>query len=363
MADEIKYKPVPVSNMPEATNTKGFWIFGSKEDNGVLKSVRFAFDKITSLFGVSQIDGDSITLVPSLKLFTEKTQLATEAANGLMSKEQYNFIENMTTNMQDLVNAVAAIRGYENTYETQAVINYENEQPMKLATAASIRKYTAVNPSYRIQTDCYVTADVSIAENNKDGVCMLGYLLPKSKQLVNIYVNGSDRFSIRDNTLPYTLLVISSNPSFSMVSFIGTKAKGVNLDGVVGLKTIYAQDNYELTEFNFKRNRLLEYSYTHSCTKIKRAEYGSSKLIQINLQGCLLLETISNTENMTSLKLLNITGCAAVKKSSFLSFMAMWNSQVASTAGAVKIAKTLYDQLTEAEKNEITDKNITIQFE
>jgi|GEM_PF-5883949 hypothetical protein len=69
MADIKKKK---VSELPEATDPSGFWIFGSKTVGGVITSVRFAFDKITSLFGVSQEKGQSITLAPSQKLFTDE---------------------------------------------------------------------------------------------------------------------------------------------------------------------------------------------------------------------------------------------------------------------------------------------------
>ncbi|MFR9164993.1 MAG: sialate O-acetylesterase [Dysgonomonas sp.] len=70
MANNIKKRKV--SELPEATDTSGFWIFGSKTIGGAVTSVKFAFDKITSLFGVTQETGQSITLAPSQKLFTNK---------------------------------------------------------------------------------------------------------------------------------------------------------------------------------------------------------------------------------------------------------------------------------------------------
>lgn len=66
---DIKTKKV--SELPEATDTSGFWIFGSKTVNGVVSSVKFAFDTIASLFGLTQEKGQSTTLAPSQKLFTE----------------------------------------------------------------------------------------------------------------------------------------------------------------------------------------------------------------------------------------------------------------------------------------------------
>ncbi|MFT4221994.1 SGNH/GDSL hydrolase family protein [Dysgonomonas sp.] len=70
MATNIKKKKV--SELPEATDTTGFWIFGSKTVGGAVTSVKFAFDKITSLFGVVSEFGQSITLAVSQKLFTEE---------------------------------------------------------------------------------------------------------------------------------------------------------------------------------------------------------------------------------------------------------------------------------------------------
>lgn len=58
-------KQKKVSELPEASDTTGFWIFGSKTIGGVVTSVKFAFDKITPLFGVSQTIGTSTTAAPS----------------------------------------------------------------------------------------------------------------------------------------------------------------------------------------------------------------------------------------------------------------------------------------------------------
>lgn len=68
----MSIKRKKVSELPEATDTSGFWIFGSKTIDGVVESVKFSFDKITSLFGVSQEKGQDTTLAPSLKLFTDE---------------------------------------------------------------------------------------------------------------------------------------------------------------------------------------------------------------------------------------------------------------------------------------------------
>lgn len=68
---EIKKKKV--SEMTEETNTEGFWLFGYNENRPIEdRSVKFAFDKITSVFGVTQEKGQSTTLAPSLKLFTDE---------------------------------------------------------------------------------------------------------------------------------------------------------------------------------------------------------------------------------------------------------------------------------------------------
>lgn len=80
MATNIKKKKV--SDLSEATDTAGFWIFGSKTVGGVVTSVKFAFDSIKSLFGISQDKGQSTTLAPSLKLFTDETNLKADKVNA-----------------------------------------------------------------------------------------------------------------------------------------------------------------------------------------------------------------------------------------------------------------------------------------
>ena len=74
-------KKKKVSELPEATDTTGFWIFGSKTVGGVITSVKFAFDNIIPLFGISQDKGQSITLAPSLKLFSDETDKKADAKN------------------------------------------------------------------------------------------------------------------------------------------------------------------------------------------------------------------------------------------------------------------------------------------
>lgn len=79
-----KYIETKVSELAEATDTTDFYIFGSKTINGVVTSVKFLFNNITSLFGVSQEKGQDIILAPSLKLFSDEI-LRLDSA-----KEYYN---------------------------------------------------------------------------------------------------------------------------------------------------------------------------------------------------------------------------------------------------------------------------------
>lgn len=85
MATNIKKKKV--SELPEATNTTGFWIFGSKTVAGVVTSVKFAFDNIVSLFGVTQDKGQSVTLAPSQKLFTDEIDSKTNKGNYINASQ------------------------------------------------------------------------------------------------------------------------------------------------------------------------------------------------------------------------------------------------------------------------------------
>ena len=64
MSEQIK--TTTVDQLPEETNTNGFYLFGYNVNRAVGKrSVKFAFDKITKLFGFSQEIGTSITTAPS----------------------------------------------------------------------------------------------------------------------------------------------------------------------------------------------------------------------------------------------------------------------------------------------------------
>jgi hypothetical protein len=47
MAENIKVAPIPLSELPEINEPKGFWIFGSKdESNGTVTSGKYKFDNL-----------------------------------------------------------------------------------------------------------------------------------------------------------------------------------------------------------------------------------------------------------------------------------------------------------------------------
>lgn len=87
-----KYIETKVSELTEITDTTGFYIFGSKTVGGTWTSVRFAFDKITSLFGVTQDKGGSLTLAPSQKVWTDDLLKKFNTPNALLKTIASSYI-------------------------------------------------------------------------------------------------------------------------------------------------------------------------------------------------------------------------------------------------------------------------------
>lgn len=116
MATNIKKKKV--SELPEATDTNNFWIFGSKTVGGVATSVKFAFDKITSLFGVTQETGQSITLAPSQKLFTDEIDKVEKALGkeGGGTETEIMAFSNVTANISSIPGGQWFYENYELLY-------------------------------------------------------------------------------------------------------------------------------------------------------------------------------------------------------------------------------------------------------
>lgn len=92
MSEQIK--TTTVDQLPEATDTKNFWIFGYKSDNPVGKrSVRFAFEKIQKLFGVENAMGTSTTVAPSqFAVKTNYNKLVEGIAEVFMYAENVNLV-------------------------------------------------------------------------------------------------------------------------------------------------------------------------------------------------------------------------------------------------------------------------------
>ncbi|MFV0325584.1 MAG: hypothetical protein ACK5LF_14595 [Bacteroides xylanisolvens] len=71
MADNNKLIPKKGSEFDEITDPSGASFMGFKSVAGVLKSIRITFENMAALFGISQASGQSTTLAPSLKLFSD----------------------------------------------------------------------------------------------------------------------------------------------------------------------------------------------------------------------------------------------------------------------------------------------------
>jgi hypothetical protein len=124
MAD-IQYTPKKVSELPEAINTDGFWIFGSKTVNGVLTSVKFAFNNIISLFGVTSGRGNSETLVMSQKSVTQElTGLENQVSGaiGQVTEIISGIISEVNGVVENGINEINAAASIENLYNVTVQI-------------------------------------------------------------------------------------------------------------------------------------------------------------------------------------------------------------------------------------------------
>lgn len=90
MSDQIK--TTTIDQLPEETSTNGFWILGYNATRGVGKrTVRFAFDKIQKLFGVSNKLGISTTTAPSESLVRNLiTDFSAALAKSTMVVPRFN---------------------------------------------------------------------------------------------------------------------------------------------------------------------------------------------------------------------------------------------------------------------------------
>lgn len=160
MATNIKKKKV--SELPEAMDTTGFWIFGSKTVAGVVTSVKFAFDNIVSLFGISQEKGQSLTLAPSQKLFTD-----------VINSIENNYLANDTTYVPNNIIATNWVQGSVNSSGVEDTALNRIKTTLTVLPSIKVVSLSAVS-GYRYSIiwyesnniDTFIKSDFNLTDSN-----------------------------------------------------------------------------------------------------------------------------------------------------------------------------------------------------
>lgn len=379
MAEEYKLIPKKVSEFPEASTINDSFVIGVDKEG---KSVKVPIALLKGNQGDAPTIGANgnwwvggkdtgfpargqdgeVTAAQLKEAFSSVENLASATNNGLMSIEHFNFIEDMATNMQDLIDAVKAssIRD-EEAFESMAVLTFNNDAPREISQVFRIRGVSDIM-SMKIKSKEYISPKETISAAK--GVTVIpSVCLTATNDVMQVYFTGSDIFAIQNAETEILTHVALFDPKKKIAGFtcMKSKLKAYDLSFAKGVSTIYSQDMPNLEILPLNDNLALSSLFAFNNPKLKSVYLAGSRLKEARLYSCVLLTNLTVSNDMPDLITLELQ-TTAINKSTLMLIEAKWLSRVGKTVGSLKVSKNLYNELTDEDKLLFVNKNITIQF-
>lgn len=377
-------KTTTIDQLPEATSLDGLYVFGYSPKNAVGKrSVKTPINLLKGNQGDAPIIGANgnwwiggkdtgkpargqdgeVTTVQLKEAFGSVENLASATNNGLMSIEHFNFIEDMATNMQYLIDAVkASSEKDEDKFDTMAVLAFTNDAPTKLSRLFRLRNGVGAM-ALKIKGKEYSSPTETIVDV-KGSAMISDILLANANDVVSVYFTGADAFAIPNMETDKLTHISLFDPKKKLIGFTcnSTKLLSFDLSGAKGITSIYCQQMPNLEMLSLGENIALVNLIAFQNTKLKSVILAGGYLKEVRLYSCTLLTDLTVSNDMPDLTTLDLKK-TAINKSTLMLIETKWLSRVGKTAGSLKVSKILYDELTDEEKLLFVNKNITIQFE
>ena len=360
MSEQIK--TTTVDQLPEATSLDGLYVFGYASKNAVGK--RSVKAPITLLKGNTGAKGEAgkdgkdgeITTEQLAVALRDSKYLATATENGLMSIEQFNFIEDMATNMQGLINAV---KGQD--YKVRFEFKFQPDYNVALGI---INTFASSTLSAGQNVDALVKLKTSNVELKTQATTSLSVGVPLTTADENYSVLFSDAVSLNrlgEQRLDY-LFISSVNASTTHLNLNSTTSKKTMIRGFTKLKHFEAKwSNHP--SINLMESEVLETVVADVNATLESIQFKSSKLKSIDLSNCPKLTQILTyyTGAFPDLTFLNLSHSSLLSESTLMTFTDKWN-RTGLSVGTLKVHKTLYDALVASGNiDKLINKNINVQ--
>lgn len=364
MAEEYKLIPKKVSEFPEASTIDGSFVVGVDKEG---KSVKVPIDLLKGNQGdiptigangnwwISGKDTGSptrgqdgeVTAARLIEVLRGAEFLATEDANGLMTKEQVKQLNEILEDMKT----------DDEKYENKLICHLSDLTVGIPTTLGTLEPVGSETIKYKV-----VWGEQSFEASN-NAYTTLVFPPTETNHVVTVYFSGKvEHFKFATGVKSYFLV---SKPDTGCIQ--------INL-------WYYPNEIFDMTNMSGWNNISADYA------KIKILRLGNAKgLIAISVNNCSVLTTTSiRGAGASTLTHLHFNNCplftsliigktlSALLYASFVgtpitesqldSLITNWASRVGKEAGTLRISYSLYEVLSEDMKNRIAAKNINIQY-
>ena len=342
-------KTTTVDQLPEATSLDGLYVFGYASKNAVGK--RSVKAPITLLkgnkgdTGAAGKDGE-VTAAQLKAALISNENLATEATNGLMSKEQ----------VKQLNEIIDGMTGYSNKYNTHVTVGYQNTELMPVSVM--LTEFAKGNFSYIVKNAAYLRHG-----NTYTGLFDIQHHLAQQNDVISAYMNDIERlYATTNNLASFMTIRTSSDSKTSILVLNNTKLKNIDVRDFASLTEVISSGTTALDTLSLLYNiRLKSISMTNNAALRYLTLAGKCELESIDLNNSPKLTSLSINSETPSLKSVDISK-TAITKATLLGIEMKWTSRIGKDTGLLKLDKTLYDALSSDERKLFTDKNITFDI-
>lgn len=353
-------KTTTIDQLPESTDIENLSMFGydARKPAGS-RSVRVPFGAIYPKFGISQQVGTATDKAPSeaavAAAIEQATPLASDNQNGLLSKEQNKFINDL---IKEYPMIEEVLKPDHEKYATTVAVGYPEKPTETLRELAQLVK-TGATAKVLVETEVKRILDIT---------SFYTMLTPSfiDKKVV-LRTNGIATISLLEmgaiTGKPNSLLVQSNEAAFKTFSAIGSSASGyIHVDISCPYLESLTLSKIGVTSLQLGHStKLKKLHVTNSTGLVNILMIGFQATVEdVNLSGCTKLVSMGNmisNDPYANLKTYNIRK-TAYTASNLVYLGNIWASRVGKEQGVLTLDQTLYDQLTDEQKAVFTAKNI-----
>lgn len=353
-------KTTTIDQLLESTDIENLSMFGyDVRKPAGSRSVRVPFGAIYPKFGISQQVGTAMDKAPSeaavAAAIKQATPLASDTQNGLLSKEQNKFINDLIKEYPMIEEQLKLIAEAQTPYDDEILLFHTNTEPEHIIDGLR----GEVKGKYRIETKKGVLNSSTDTLQSKS----FGYDLGEQNAVAKI--SGDNIQSLACNLFKRSQL----NRKLDKVAISSKNIKIIELT-YLQFNIIDVINAPELYKLEIAECGVSDVNVT-GAPKLTRFSSAYGKFALLDLSKNPLIETIycSFNENLkvvtlptstTQLKDFSVRNSPNFTLDKIMTVGAAWADRTGKEEGLLRISISVYDTMTEEQKAVFTNKNIKI---